>query len=52
MDAETVNALKLMQEQINDLVQRMDESFTEKHNQNSEAIDELIVSMLGGESDV
>lgn len=52
MDAETVKALKLMQEQINDLVQRMDEGFTEKHNQNSEAIDELIVSMLGGESDV
>ena len=52
MDAETVKAIKVMQEQINDLVQRMDENFTQKHNQNSEAIDDIVISMLGGESDV
>lgn len=52
MDAETVKAIKVMQEQINDLVQRMDENFTEKHNQNSEAIDDIVVSMLGGENNV
>lgn len=52
MDAETVRALKKMQEQINDLAQRMDESFAKKHNENSEAIDALVVSMLGGDGDV
>lgn len=52
MDAETVKAIKVMQEQINDLVQRMDENFTQKHNQNSEAIDDIVVSMLGGENNV
>ena len=52
MDAEVVKAIKVMQEQINDLVQRMDENFTQKHNQNSEAIDDIVVSMLGGDSNV
>lgn len=52
MDAETVKAIKVMQEQINDLVRRMDENFARKHNQNSEAIDDIVVSMLGGENNV
>ena len=46
MDAETVKAIKAMQEQINDLVQRMDENFIQKHNQNSEAIDDIVVSIM------
>ena len=52
MDAEVVKAIKVMQEQINDLVQRMDENFTQKHNQISEAIDDIVVSMLGGDNNV
>lgn len=52
MDAETVKAIRVMQEQINDLVQRMDENFAQKHNQNSEAIDDIVVSMLGGDNNV
>lgn len=52
MDAETVKAIKVMQEQINDLVQRMDENFIQKNNQNSEAIDDIVVSMLGGDNNV
>ena len=41
-----------MQEQINDLAQRMDESFEKKHNENSKAIDDIVVSMLGGDNNV
>lgn len=52
MDIETIKAFKKMQEQINDLAQRMDESFEKKHNENSEAIDALVVSMLGGDNNV
>lgn len=52
MDAETLKALKTMQEQINDLVVRVDENLTNKHNENSEAIDDIVVSMIGGGSDV
>lgn len=52
MDIETIKAFKKMQEQINDLAQRMDESFEKKHNENSKAIDDIVVSMLGGDNNV
>lgn len=52
MDAETLNALKTMQEQINDLVVRVDENLTNKHNENSEAIDDLTITILGGDESV
>jgi len=49
MDAEVLKALKAMQEQVNDLVVRVDENLTNKHNENSKAIDDIVVSMLGGD---
>lgn len=52
MDAEVLKALKAMQEQVNDLVVRVDENLTNKHNENSEAIDDIVVSMIGGDDNV
>ena len=52
MDAEVLKALKAMQEQVNDLVVRVDENLTNKHNENSEAIDDIVISMIGGGGNV
>lgn len=52
MDAEVLKALKAMQEQVNDLVARVDENLIDKHNENSEAIDDIVISMIGGGGNV
>lgn len=52
MDAEVVKALKAIQEQINELYSRQEEYLLGLHNENSEAIDDIVVSMIGGGSDV
>lgn len=50
MDAEVVKALKAIQEQINELYSRQEEYLLGLHNENSEAIDDIVVSMIGGGS--
>ena len=52
MDAEVVKALKAIQEQINDLYSRQEEFLLSLHNENSEAIDDIVVSMIGGGDNV
>lgn len=52
MDAEVLKALKALQEQMNDLVQRVDNHLNDLHNENSEAIDDLTITILGGEESV
>lgn len=52
MDAEILKALKEMREQINDLVVRAEENLIDKHNENSEAIDDIVISMIGGGGNV
>ena len=49
-DEQIVKTFKQMQESINELTRRMEQMLLEKHNENSEAIDDIIVSMLGGDS--
>ena len=51
MDAEVLKALKAMQEQMNDFVQRVDNNLVNLHNENSEAIDDLTITLLGGEEE-
>ena len=52
MDAEVVKALKAIQEQINELYSRQEEYLLGLHNENSEAIDDIVVSMIGGDESV
>lgn len=52
MDAEVVKALKAIQEQINDLYSRQEEFLLNLHNENSEAIDDLTITILGGDESV
>ena len=49
-DEQIVKTFKQMQESINELTLKMEHMLLEKHNENSEAIDNIIVSMLGGDS--
>lgn len=46
MDAEVVKEFAHLQEQINDLVLRAENYLIEKHNENSEAIDDITLSLL------
>lgn len=39
-----------MKEQQNDLVRRVEALLLDKHTENSNAIDDIVVAMLGGES--
>lgn len=41
-----------MKEQQNDLVRRVEALLLDKHTENSNAIDDIVVAMLGGESNV
>ncbi len=50
MDAEVVKAFKAVQEQINDLYSRQEEFLLNLHNENSEAIDDLTITILGEET--
>ena len=52
MDAEVVKALKAIQEQINELYSRQEEYLLGLHNENSEAIDDLTITILGGDESV
>lgn len=52
MDAEVVKALKQIQEQINDLYSRQEEFLLSKHEENSTAIDDLTIAILGEETNV
>lgn len=55
-DAEIVQNFKLVQEQINALSNALNEYVQALHKSNSDAIDEIVVSLLnqdnGGETDV
>ena len=48
-DEQIVKSIKQLQESVNDLTLRMETMLLEKHNENSNAIDDIIVNMLGGE---
>lgn len=52
MDAEVVKVLKAIQEQINELYSRQEEYLLGLHNENSEAIDDLTITILGGDESV
>lgn len=47
-DEQIVKTLKQMQESINELTLKMEQMLLEKHKENSEAIDDIIVTMLEG----
>lgn len=49
MDAEVVKAFKAVQEQINDLYSRQEEYLLGLHDENSDAIDDLTITILGEE---
>lgn len=49
MDAEVLKVLKAVNERINELARRQEEFLIEKHDDNSEAIDDLTIAILGGE---
>lgn len=49
MDAEVLKALKAIQEQINELYSRQEEFLLGLHNENSDAIDDLTITILGEE---
>ena len=51
MDAEVLKALKHMQEQINDLNSRQERFLLNLHNDNSDAIDDLTITILGEEAE-
>jgi hypothetical protein len=51
MDAEVVKAFKQQQELINEVVKKLDDYFLALHNENSEAIDDLTITLLGGEEE-
>lgn len=41
--------LAQMKNQINDLIQRVEDALLAKHESNSDAIDNIVIAMLGGE---
>ena len=51
MDAEVLKTFKNLQEQINDLYSRQEAYLLDLHNENSEAIDDLTITLLGGEEE-
>lgn len=52
MDADVLKALKAMREQINDMNYRMERYLLDKHEDNSEAIDDITISLLEGSTNV
>lgn len=50
-NAQITKALKSIQEEVNDLTRRMEAMLLEKHEENSEAIDDIIIAMLEGDED-
>lgn len=49
-DEQIVKSIKQLQENINDLTRRVESLLLQKHNENSEAIDDIVITMLGGDS--
>lgn len=49
MDAEYLKELKVMKDQINDLIRRVETMLLDKHQDNSDAIDDITISLLGGD---
>lgn len=49
-DEQIVKTFKQMQESINELTFKMEQMLLEKHKENSDAIDDIIVSILGGDT--
>lgn len=49
-DEQIVKSIKQMQESINELTLKMETMLLELHKANSDAIDDIVVSMLGGDS--
>ena len=49
-DEQIVKTFKQMQESINELTLKMEQMLLEKHKENSDAIDDIIVSILGGDT--
>ena len=49
-DEQIVKSIKQLQENLNDLTQRVESLLLQKHNENSEAIDDIVITMLGGDS--
>ena len=47
-DEQIVKSFKELRESINDLTLRMEQMLLALHNDNSNAIDDIIVNMLGG----
>jgi hypothetical protein len=50
MDAEVLKALKAINERINDMYSRQEEYLLGLHNDNSDAIDDLTITLLGEEA--
>ena len=50
MDAEVVKTFKHLQEQINELYSRQEQYLLNLHNDNSDAIDDLTITLLGEEA--
>ena len=48
INEQIVKSFKQMQESINDLTLRMEQMLLALHDENSEAIDEIVINMLGG----
>ena len=44
--------IKQMKEQQNDLIRRVEALLLDKHTENSNAIDDIVVAMLGGGTNV
>lgn len=51
MDAETMRELKIIKDQMNDLIRRVDNNLSALHNDNSDAIDDLTITILGEEAE-
>ena len=49
-DEQIVKSIKQLQESVNELTLKMETMLLEKHQANSDAIDDIVVSMLGGDS--
>ena len=49
VDAEYLKELKVMKDQINDLIRRVETMLLDKHQDNSDAIDDITISLLGGD---
>ncbi len=47
MDAEILKAINMVSNKIQEVEQKLDNYFLDLHKENSEAIDDIVVSLLG-----